>query len=270
MTRRTDSKIDLDKYRPSPDTVRRVSDEAAAQQRLRQALDNPALDAALAELQGGAPAPGAPEVPVAQAADAAPVLGPREASPWASGPGAGSVDAAALPSAMAPAAPPVTARLIAGGQTPPRARWTPARSALAAIALAFLPAMIVFLLFVRPPQPPGAPRDAPALASVAVGTATMPAPPVEPGASSRAASAGATSSASAEPAASPSATGLSSGTAPPRPRPRGTVDDPYDAAPPAAPSPATAPPAEPRPPPPASATPTAPTSDSPFLRKRPE
>jgi hypothetical protein len=264
MTRRSDSKIDLDKYRPSPDTVRRVSDEAAAQERLRQALDNPGLDEALAELQGAAPAP---EAPAAQAVDAVPAPAMGEPSPWAQGSGAAGLDAAALPSAMAPAVPPVTARIKASGRTPPRRRWTPVRTALAAIALAFLPAMIVFLLFVKPPQPPGAPRDAPPVAtSIAAATATGRS--AEPVTSARPASPGATSSASAEPAAPPSATGLPSATAPPRMRPRGTVDDPYDAAPPAtAPGATSVPTAQPRPPPPGSA---APTPDSPFLRRRPE
>ncbi|MEO5728778.1 MAG: hypothetical protein ABI134_10885 [Byssovorax sp.] len=47
-------KIDLAKYAPSLEAMREVLDEKAAQERMRKALDNPALDAALVEYRGDA------------------------------------------------------------------------------------------------------------------------------------------------------------------------------------------------------------------------
>ena len=142
---RSDSKIDLAKYAPSLEAMREVLDEKAAQERMRKALDNPALDAALVEYRGDAVT-----VPTG-----VPVARTVQPSPWGGGAAgaAGVVDKGLLPSAHAP----VTTGVGAAGaaEEKPRAAWSTTNKALAAIGLAFLPAMLVFLLFVKP-APQGA------------------------------------------------------------------------------------------------------------------
>ena len=145
---RSDSKIDLAKYAPSLEAMREVLDEKAAQERMRKALDNPALDAALVEYRGDAVT-----VPTG-----VPVARTVQPSPWGAGAtgaagAAGVVDKGLLPSAHAP----VTTGVGAAGaaEEKPRAAWSTTNKALAAIGLAFLPAMLVFLLFVKP-APQGA------------------------------------------------------------------------------------------------------------------
>ena len=249
---RSDSKIDLAKYKPSIEDARRIASEDAAEDRMRKALDNPALDAALEELHSP-PAPGEPE-----------------ASPWAkASPHAGAIDRAALPSSGAPA-PPVTAAIKAGGRARRAGAWSPGRKALAAIALAFLPAMVVFVLFVKPPQgttgAPGAsasPRVSAPTASASTPEAASPSASIAPSAEPMM-----TAVPSAVPAASSTvlpAQGPTT-TAPRKPKPRGALDDPYDAA--AAPGPAKT--AEPvSPPAVTSAPPPPPSASVPFLvRKR--
>jgi hypothetical protein len=148
MSRRSDSNIDLDKYQPSVEDLRRAADEEAAQARLRKALDNPALDAALLELRGQPVAPGA--------ASGTPPTDPP-----------GPEDTSGPQAKAAPAAPPVTSRIktAARGSGP---RGVSVRSKVAAtIALAFLPAMVVYVLFVRPQ-----PRDPTGPASSASATVT--------------------------------------------------------------------------------------------------
>jgi hypothetical protein len=235
---RSDSKIDLAKYKPSIEDARRIASEDAAEDRMRKALDNPALDAALEELHSP-PAPGEPD-----------------ASPWAKGsPRAGAIDKAALPSSGAPA-PPVTAAIKAAGHVQRTGAWTPARKTLAAIALAFLPAMVVFVLFVKPPQgttaapsasasPPASAPKASASTPEAASPSASVAPSAEPIAT--AVPSAATVGATVQPAPAPTTL------APRKPKSRGALDDPYDAAAPgpaetAQPQPTAAPSAPPAPP----------------------
>jgi hypothetical protein len=157
---RSDSKIDLATYKPSVEDARRLADEEAAQERLKRALDNPALDAALAEVRA---APGKVRGRVSKP------------SPWAKGatPGSEKIDKAALPSATAPTAPPENVPVNAEGRR--SWSWTWWSKALAAIGLALLPALIVFVLLVKP-QPPDGRRDAGATTSAATPMPTMSAP----------------------------------------------------------------------------------------------
>jgi hypothetical protein len=253
---RSDSKIDLDAYKPSLEDARRIADEQAAQERLKKALDNPALDRALAEVRATA---GATPARVSKP------------SPWAHGatPGAETVDKAALPSANAPAAPPVTAPVQTKPANARRPRtWSASSKALAAIALAFVPAMIVFLLFVKP-QTPSTPQHPAPATSAAASSQTMSVPPRATTGPSALPDASTTPATSAAPTSAPSGAPVPAPGAPagaqPRLKPRAPIDDPYDAAP-ATPSPpkSAEPVAPPAPPPP---TPPAPTSTTPFEGK---
>jgi hypothetical protein len=139
MSRRSDSNIDLDKYQPSLDDLQRAADEDAAQARLRKALDNPALDAALLELRGE------------------PVTPPTEASTSPAAPHVPE-DKPSLRTKGAPAAPPVTSRIVParrGARPKDLSLWS---KVLGSIVLAFVPAMIMYVLFVRPhPSDPARP-----------------------------------------------------------------------------------------------------------------
>lgn len=171
---RSESDTDLAKYMPSIEAMREQADEQAAQERMRKALDNPALDAAIEELRGEAvtlPMP-APE-PTHRA--------PASSSPWGvRSAEVGAIDKAMLPSANAPAAPPVTTPVDTDEPQPPVNGWSRTNKGLAAIALAFLPAMLVFMLFVKPTQQgaPGVPTSASAPAPPVASTATSAAPVV--------------------------------------------------------------------------------------------
>ncbi len=190
---RSDSKIDLAKYMPSPEVRREIWDEEAAQERMRKAFDNPALDAALEEYRSESETvPNSPPAPP-------PPAPPSLPSPWIeSAPGDdGAIDKALLPSASAPAAPPVTTPVEVDEPRRPAQPWSTTRKGLAAIAFAFLPAMLVFMLFVKPTPvgtqyvPATASVPAPPVASVAVSAAPVvsaavptpaPVPSVEPSA----------------------------------------------------------------------------------------
>lgn len=197
---RSESDTDLAKYMPSIEAMREQADEAAAQERMRKALDNPALDAAIEELRGEAvtlPMP-APE-PTLRA--------PAPSSPWGDHSAeAGAIDKSMLPSANAPAAPPVTTPVDVDAPPSIAKPWSTTRKGLAAIALAFLPAVLVFMLFVKPPQ--NGAQYVPASASVAVPPVASVAVGAEPAVSA------------AAPAPAPSAepsVGVDAGAAPPRP-----------------------------------------------------
>lgn len=178
---RSESDTDLAKYMPSIEAMREQADEAAAQERMRKALDNPELDAAIEELRGEAPTLPMPAPEPTRRA-------PMPASPWSDRSAeAGAIDKSMLPSANAPAAPPVTTPVDVDAPPSIEKPWSTTRKGLAAIAFAFLPAVLVFMLFVKPTQngapyvPASASVAVPPVASVAVGaepamSAAAPAP----------------------------------------------------------------------------------------------
>jgi hypothetical protein len=250
MTRRSDADIDLEKYKPSIEASLQLCDENAAEERLRKAFENPELRALLAA-EGRAveftPVPPAPAPPRARTTD------PISAQPQVP------------PAPMKEAAPPKVAAPAPGKKERPPKRepgvvqavpalpvqvWTPTHKALAAILLAFLPAMVVIVLFVRPHQPGmqnaamatgiAAPAPPPASAATVAPSAPAAAPSPLPSVTSAP-----TTQPSAQPSTSPSVV---------KPRPRTTLEDPYDAAPPppvvtAEPAPTAAPSASEAPPP---------------------
>jgi hypothetical protein len=248
MSRTSD--IDLDKYKMSPEAARDLCDQRAADERLRRAFEDPELRAMLAaegravEFTPIPPAPGQLRAlvtsPAAAEAKAEPssVAGTSTPSPWVQeAPRAAEIDVSALPSAAAPATEPVRQSSKAAptkaqsrggpqlGEGP--APWTPARKGLAAVAGAFMPAILVLLLL--KPKTIVQYVPVPMNGASATATAGQVAPPMA------STSATVASSASAAPVAPPSAPPPPMSATAFRPKPRPTSDDPYDAAvPPAA------------------------------------
>lgn len=241
MTRRSDADIDLEKYKPSIEASLQLCDEEAAEERLRKAFENPELRALLAA-EGRAveftPVPPAPAPPRARTTD--PMPAQKEAAP---------------PKEAAPApgkkerSPKREPGVVQAMPAPPVQVWTPTHKALAAILLAFLPAMVVIVLFVRPQQPwmqtaamtTGSAALVPPPASVAPAVSSAPVAAASPSPSATPAP---TMQPSAQPSTSPAAV---------KPRPRTMLEDPYDAAPPppvvtAEPAPTAAPKASEAPP----------------------
>jgi hypothetical protein len=195
----SDSRIDLAKYMPSIEASLAVADEAAAEERVRRALADPALEVLKVE-------------PTAQRP-------PSNPSPWASAPQAPiEIDKTALPSAAAP---------TNGGTLPaPRGRkWTQGRTFALAIAAAFLPAMIVLLLFVKPAQPTAAVASAAASMPVTGPVTTVAAAPPLTSSATNAADPVPTQSPRA-PAANPARSAKPSATVPPSPAPSATPSAP--------------------------------------------
>lgn len=98
-----DSDDDIRNYLPDLSTIMRKADPAYGEKILREAMDNPELDAALAERRketsdGGDPAESAGKAPEAAKA------GANAPSPWAKASSEEPIDRAALPSASAPKA----------------------------------------------------------------------------------------------------------------------------------------------------------------------
>jgi hypothetical protein len=144
--RKRDSEDDIRKYLPDVATILKRADPARSEQLYREAMDNPELDAALAERrqrlgedadgEQGAEAMTLPG-PVAPTDQAARVSAP---SPWAKGAGDVAIDKAALPSATAPKpqeAATVPRVASAEGKRPKRRRGPPkwVFPGMAAIAL---------------------------------------------------------------------------------------------------------------------------------------
>jgi hypothetical protein len=232
---RSDSDIDLDAYTPSLEDRRETADEQAAQERLRKALDNPALDEALADVR--------------RARVGARVSKP---SPWANG--AASVvepiDKAALPSASAPGAP---AEGAATKENEPRRRpWPLWLKVLCALALLASPALAIYVLFVKP-LPSGGHATGATTSAVATPPTFSTSAVAPPPAASSAPSAETTASASpatAPPTTAPSgaASAATSAAVPAPERPHGPTKhpsgsvDPYEDAAVALHPPPTAPP----------------------------
>lgn len=275
---RSDSQIDLAKYAPSLETRREILDEQAAQERLRKALDNPELDAALEEYRSEsetlpnpppAPAPLAPAMPSAWGARSADVA---------------TIDKALLPSANAPVAPPVTTPVEVDEPRRPARPWSMTQKGLAAIAFAFLPAMLVFMLFVKPTQqgtpyaPTSASVPAPPSATMAVSAAPVVSAAVPPPATSVEPSVAVDAGSGAAPTSTAPTPSVSTST-PSVPRPAPSLQHTVPAigiqapTPPAASVTATAPPAVTAIPTSAATAAQPPTPDHPpdaFLHKRPQ
>jgi hypothetical protein len=254
MSRSSD--IDLDKYKAPPEVLRETCDQRAADERVRKALADPELRAMLAaegrsveftpippapaHRQGVQTLPAAANDATAEGSTApAPAVRTSEPSPWAQEAHAAGVDASALPSAGAPApeagrrqarkAPgrgAARAAAVAGpGASTAMHKLlaaiaaTPTRKALAAVAGAFLPAILVLALL--KPKTIVQYVQVPVSASPATAAAGGPPPP--------------TASVSAMPAPSgvPASSSSTPTTSAPalKPRPRPTSEDPYDAAP---------------------------------------
>jgi|HubBroStandDraft_6_1064221.scaffolds.fasta_scaffold202360_2 hypothetical protein len=273
-----------DKRSPTPDlaTVARASDKKALDEKLRKALDNPGLDAAIGRvkpklkpgedplyfdvnrvsLTSMTPPAGVAAVPApAAAGDDEPTL---QRSPWAQNATGAPLDADALPSSHVPnAAPPTSVPIAAAkpgkrrsarallGDAPP---WL--KSALALLAVV-APVTLV-LLATRTPrvdEPRTVPSALPAAAS-APATSDAGSSPPPASAATPPVALSSTADAAAPPPAATSAVAPPPHRVPGQPK-GGPSDDPYDTAPSAPPSPAptVAPAPQPPTPPPSSSSP---------------
>jgi hypothetical protein len=259
-----DSDTDIRKYMPDLATILKHADPAHSDRIYREAMDNPELDAAVAErdrqlaaMDGRSSAPsgtdGSPAAGDAPARVSAP-------SPWATS-AEHVVDKAALPSADLPKTepPPVTSpipRRVARNRRRALPRWV-----LPAMGAVVLSPLVMWMVMSKvPPRhpvpvPAASPSQVQAPAPSSSETPTMPS-------AAPSASTGPTAAPSAQSSA-PAATSAP----PPVPTavpqkhaPRGALDDPHKSPAPPAPPPTV----EPAPPPPASAAPAAPTSTTPF------
>jgi hypothetical protein len=167
------SDVELGEYFPDLETIVREVDPVRRAKKLRNAIDNPEIDEALAEARQS----------LARLDRTTPNRG-SVASPWAQQtPELGAPDKAALPSALMPLAPvpertPEAEHATTLEKSPvpinprPAWRWTVAKSVMAVIAVVAPLTMMYFLLVWRNDRGPVNP--APAATSAAIATPPLP------------------------------------------------------------------------------------------------
>jgi len=226
---------DLRKYMPRISTIMRETDPRKMEERHRAALQDPALQAAIAERADETPATPRVSAP----------------SPWAK-PGAGEIDKAALPSALMPAPPaatapegerPVTKPAVAKAELRARAlRRKKVLVGVGAVLVVAAPTLLGIVMATRYAAR-GAAVSASAVVSAAVpgaaGSAAGSAAPSATSATGSAVPSTTSATAATSAAAAPSASAAASAGPAVRPgstgRPRGSGEDPYDGAAPVPP-----------------------------------